>query len=539
MYHKYDEDRIQDAKEDIDTLLVFVCIIPSSCSFVTLTTICQAGLFSAVLSAFLIETYSNLSEDSNEVNTRVLMQISSQLASLSQSGSFINSTVPAFVHSPSFSPQPSSVRINALWSCSLVISLITASLGILVKQWFHEFMAQGTQDPTYRIRIRFFRSEGLERWQVFEIAAALPLLLQIALLLFFVGLSEFLRELNSIVGWATTGTILGWLAVFTFTTLAPMVSSQCPYKTPMLKRPLGYLRPIVQRVYGFIKRYLIGTLWILLYGLIYELIRLCFIGGTSAFSGARRYLLPIIQASFESWISQVQTPSGRLRDSLSEWTRWICVILASFVVLAPIFAVLLPLGVATLVLKILFEMTYLFVMLSCIILPDTSSWKYMPEAEESKIQGSEETDSTIILGSDPFFRDRQLRGTLLECAECVPAKYLAGALYSVQSRSWCLDESLVLDMLLQNSKIGVKDRSWTEALISVIKDRRSTREKILPTLVIQVARADSDYGAGVVFSAIYSSLVDDQGAVYQYLVGRFSGLTRHGDTQCRHSLSVC
>ena len=100
------------------------------------------------------------------------MQMSSQLASLSHSGNFINSTMPAFALSTPFSPQPSSVRINALWSCSLVISLITASLGILVKQWFHEFMAQGTQDPTYRIRIRFFRSKGLERWQVFEIAAA-------------------------------------------------------------------------------------------------------------------------------------------------------------------------------------------------------------------------------------------------------------------------------------------------------------------------------------------------------------------------------
>ena len=31
MYHKYDEDKIRDAKEDIDTLLVFVrvAILPS------------------------------------------------------------------------------------------------------------------------------------------------------------------------------------------------------------------------------------------------------------------------------------------------------------------------------------------------------------------------------------------------------------------------------------------------------------------------------------------------------------------------------
>ena len=129
-----------------------------------------------------------------------------------------------------------------------------------MKQWFHEFLAQDTQDPQFRIRIRFFRSEGLDKWQVFQIAAALPLLLQVALLLFFIGLSEYLRELNPVVGWATTGTVLTWLAVFVFTTLSPILSPQCPYRTPILKQPLQYLRPITQVVYGFIKQYLIGSI---------------------------------------------------------------------------------------------------------------------------------------------------------------------------------------------------------------------------------------------------------------------------------------
>ena len=135
------------------------------------------------------------------------MQISAQLASLSITNSLINSTAPGFSPVPFLAPR-SFVRINTLWSCSLTISLITASIGILVKQWFHEFLAQDTQDPQFRIRIRFFRSKGLDKWQVFQIAAALPLLLQVALLLFFIGLSEFLRELNPVVGWATTGTVL-------------------------------------------------------------------------------------------------------------------------------------------------------------------------------------------------------------------------------------------------------------------------------------------------------------------------------------------
>ena len=85
-------------------------------------------------------------------------------------------------------------------------------------------MAQGTQDPKFRIRIRFFRSEGLDRWQVFQIAAGLPLLLQVALLLFFIGLAEFLVLLHPVVGWVSAATIIAWAAIFLFTIFAPMWS---------------------------------------------------------------------------------------------------------------------------------------------------------------------------------------------------------------------------------------------------------------------------------------------------------------------------
>ena len=110
-------------------------------------------------------------------------------------------------------------------------------------------MAQDTQLPLHRLRIRFFRNEGLEKWRVFEIAATLPQLLQIALLLFFVGLSEFLRELNPAVGWTVTSLMGTWLSIYTFTLLAPMFSSQCPYKTPILKKPLDNIRPILQGIW--------------------------------------------------------------------------------------------------------------------------------------------------------------------------------------------------------------------------------------------------------------------------------------------------
>ena len=194
-----------------------------------------------MLTTFLVETYSKLESDSGDTSSDILLQISHQLASLSLAGNFINSTTPAFAAQPFVAPV-SFVRINTLWSCSLVLALITASLAILVKQWFHEYMSHESQSPLSHLRLRFFRHDGLVRWRVFELAAALPMLLQLALLLFFIGLSEFLRRLNLIVGWITTTAMLIWLILYVFTILAPVFSSQCPYRTPMLRDAIRSLR---------------------------------------------------------------------------------------------------------------------------------------------------------------------------------------------------------------------------------------------------------------------------------------------------------
>lgn len=255
MLRQKERDRIEDVKEDIDTLLVFVSChglyLPMFPSLILMVP--QAGLFSAVITAFIIESYRSLQQQPEDITAQALVQISKQLASLSLNGNFINSTIPSVTSS--FTVPRFSVQINTLWSLSLVIALITASLGILVKQWFHEYMARDTQDPREQVKILLFRIVGMEKWQVFKISAFLPLLLQLALLLFFIGLSLFLHELNSTVGWITTTLMLVWAGVFFLTAIAPAFSSQCPYKTPMLKgfmarvRSLWILRASIATIY--------------------------------------------------------------------------------------------------------------------------------------------------------------------------------------------------------------------------------------------------------------------------------------------------
>lgn len=219
-FRAVDEAQVKDYKEDIDTLLVF------------------AGLFSAVITAFVIAYYVSLQPDSKDTSAFLLFQISSQLSSVLPLNSTALDANQLSIPSFPFQLPTSIIRINTLWITSLLLALITASLGILVKQWLREYMAIDDMKPGERCRVRHLRFVHLHRWRVFQIASLLPLLLQLAVILFFLGLSEFARTLNNTVGWTVTAIVSAYLAAFISITFAPVIWEFCPYKTPFLKAPL-------------------------------------------------------------------------------------------------------------------------------------------------------------------------------------------------------------------------------------------------------------------------------------------------------------
>lgn len=132
-------------------------------------------------------------------SAQILLRITHQLDSFTLMAPYINASEP-LIPLPAFQPSDSALRINTLWFSSLVISLVVASLGMFVKQWLRQYMITTCTSAEERVRIRHYRYEGLLRWGVFEICAALPLLLQLALVLFFIGLSDFLRSLSPVMG---------------------------------------------------------------------------------------------------------------------------------------------------------------------------------------------------------------------------------------------------------------------------------------------------------------------------------------------------
>ncbi|KAJ3480172.1 hypothetical protein NLI96_g8535 [Meripilus lineatus] len=243
---KHDEDQVKAHNENIDTLLVLLPVIT------------QSGLFSAVVTTLGIEALKQLQQDPADTTAQVLQQISMQLNSLSVNSGFINSTyVPP--PPPSFSPSTNAVAVNILWFVSLALSLITASLGMLVKQWFREFLARSNVSPEQCCQVRQFRIPGLRKYKVTEIAGFLPIILQIALVLFFIGLILFIRPIHTSVANFISVFVGIWLSFIVVTTLLPLFSPSCPYKTPVLKSIFFHTRTRMGKLCEWAKDSVVGS----------------------------------------------------------------------------------------------------------------------------------------------------------------------------------------------------------------------------------------------------------------------------------------
>jgi hypothetical protein len=68
--------------------------------------------------------------------------------------------------------------------------LLAAFIAMLIKSWVREFDRglRAMSLPEQRAKTREFRYLGLEHWKLPEMVAVLPLLIQISLLLFAIGL---------------------------------------------------------------------------------------------------------------------------------------------------------------------------------------------------------------------------------------------------------------------------------------------------------------------------------------------------------------
>lgn len=170
------------------------------------------------------------------MSNQLLERISMQLA---------NSTIPALPLqrvASSFDPGPVAVPVNVLWVLSLTLSLLSAFFAITVQQWLRHLRLPPDVSVRRAVQLRQLRYEGLQTWQVPGIVALLPLLLQIAVIFFLVGLLVLLRSLDGTV--TTAFTAIATIGIFTFsaTTVIPLIDITCPYKSPVIPTVLIVLQ---------------------------------------------------------------------------------------------------------------------------------------------------------------------------------------------------------------------------------------------------------------------------------------------------------
>ena len=215
----------------------------------------QAGLFSAVSSAFVLDVQPKLEPDPNEQSAALLRAI---LLTLNQSA------IPG--ESPTVPPiqenTPGGITTTSCLMCaSLLVSLLAAFIAMLGKQWLNRYLRNTGGSMIERCGDRQRKLEGLERWPFHSFVESLPMMLQLALLLLACGLCRQTISINtSVAGVLITLTTLGVL-FYLGIVIAGTSSYACPFQTPAStalrsswKEMRPRITPVVLPIIGALRR---------------------------------------------------------------------------------------------------------------------------------------------------------------------------------------------------------------------------------------------------------------------------------------------
>ncbi|KAI0045739.1 hypothetical protein FA95DRAFT_1455952, partial [Auriscalpium vulgare] len=202
---KYDKILAEGFSRDMDSTLVFT------------------GLFSAIVAAFLIESYKTLNQDPADATVLLLSQIYQQLSANANGTTILPSPPPA--NQVNFRASNASVAVNVCWFLSLVFSISCALAATLVQQWSRKYL-QTTQlrsSPHTRARIRAYLHEGILSFRMSTVVDTIPLLLHISVFLFFGGLIEFLWNVHITVAIVVLSAVSVCAGAYLLLTVAPML----------------------------------------------------------------------------------------------------------------------------------------------------------------------------------------------------------------------------------------------------------------------------------------------------------------------------
>ena len=135
---------------------------------------------------------------------------------------------------PQWSGPPSTmVHVQVILFASLAISLFSAFLAMLGKQWLNRYDSTDRRGTTVeRNQNRQRKLDGVVSWFFDYVMESLPLMLQISLLLLGCALSRYLWGISIIVASIVIGVTSFGLLFYMFLVVAGAASDSCPYQTP-------------------------------------------------------------------------------------------------------------------------------------------------------------------------------------------------------------------------------------------------------------------------------------------------------------------
>ncbi|TFK95888.1 hypothetical protein BDV98DRAFT_659466 [Pterulicium gracile] len=201
---QFDVDMVEKMMDTVDVILII------------------AALFAAIVTTLVALTAAALQLDQPKVTNMLLMELIDLQRAQMGNGSINDiERYPITADSPATETASWTDYVaTRLWFSSLALSMSTALIAMLVRQWIHSYDAptfQGTAQK--RAEIRHFRFYGFDAWNVPLIIHLLPTMLQLSLFLFFAGLVVYLHPLDR-----TIEILVAVLAFITFIVLLPIPS---------------------------------------------------------------------------------------------------------------------------------------------------------------------------------------------------------------------------------------------------------------------------------------------------------------------------
>ncbi|KAF9782843.1 hypothetical protein BJ322DRAFT_177731 [Thelephora terrestris] len=203
---EHDGDMLGKYSGDLDTSLLF------------------AGLFSAISTAFIVQIIPSLQPNPSDLTNALLLRI------LQQNKSFGGSDPLA----PVMNVSPTVLRAQSILFASLSVNLFAAFIAVLGKQWILYYKRASTWGSVVdRGKERQVKFTGLQKWGLHFIMELLPVLLQLALLLFGIGIIAYLWDIDRSAAEVIMVSVYTGFAFYAGIAVAATIWNDCPFQTPL------------------------------------------------------------------------------------------------------------------------------------------------------------------------------------------------------------------------------------------------------------------------------------------------------------------